>query len=484
MKTNMKRIVTKDDYIQSLKDLHHVVYYNGKRVDDVTEHPALRPHINSAALTYELALRPEHEELMTTTSHLSGKKINRFTHIHQSIDDLIKKVQMLRLIAHETGSCFQRCVGLDALNAVYMTAYDTDQEYKTDYFERLRRYLTHVQESNVMVVGGMTDPKGDRSLSPGKQSDPDLFTHVVEKRPDGIIIRGAKAHQTGAINSHEVLIMPTQAMKLEERDYALACAVPLSAPGIVMIFGRQTNEERKLEEGIDVGNPRFGLVGGEALIVFEDVFVPWERVFLCGEHDMAGLLVERFATMHRQNYGGCKGGVSDILIGACAVAAEFQGTANASHIKEKLAEMIHLAETIYAGSVACSAMGYKTPSGAYYPDPLLANTTKHNVTRHIYEIARLAHDIAGGIVATMPFQGDLESSEVGRYVKKYLVGVKGVPTEARIKILRLIENMTGGTALAESMHGAGSPHTQKVMYGRLGNLEQKKRWAKRLVGID
>jgi 4-hydroxybutyryl-CoA dehydratase/vinylacetyl-CoA-Delta-isomerase len=484
METNMKRIVTKDDYIQSLKDLHHVVYYNGKRVDDVTEHPALRPHINSAALTYELALRPEHEDLMTATSHLSGKKINRFTHIHQSIDDLIKKVQMLRLIAHETGSCFQRCVGLDALNAVYMTTYDTDQKYKTDYFERLRQYLTHVQESNVMVVGGMTDPKGDRSLSPGKQSDPDLFTHVVEKRPDGIILRGAKAHQTGAINSHEVLIMPTQAMKLEERDYALACAVPLSAPGIILIFGRQTNEERKLEEGIDVGNPRFGLVGGEALIVFEDVFVPWERVFLCGEHDMAGLLVERFATMHRQNYGGCKGGVSDVLIGACAVAAEFQGTANASHIKEKLAEMIHLAETIYAGSVACSAMGYKTPSGAYYPDPLLANTTKHNVTRHIYEIARLAHDIAGGIVATMPFQADLESSEVGRYVKKYLVGVKGVPTEARIKILRLIENMSCGTALVESMHGAGSPQTQKVMYGRLGNLEQKKRWAKRLVEID
>jgi 4-hydroxybutyryl-CoA dehydratase/vinylacetyl-CoA-Delta-isomerase len=480
----MKRITTKEDYVQSLKDLHHVVYYNGKRVNDVTQHPALRPHVNSAALTYELALRPEYEALMTATSHLTGKKINRFTHIHQSIDDLIKKVQMLRLIAHETGSCFQRCVGFDALNAVYMTTFDTDQKHKTDYFERFKRYLIQVQDSNVMVVGGMTDPKGDRSLSPSKQSDPDLFTHVAEKRPDGIIIRGAKAHQTGAINSHEVLIMPTQAMTEEERDYSLACAIPLNTPGIVLIFGRQTNEERKLEEGMDVGNPRFGLVGGEALVIFEDVFVPWERVFLCGEYDMAGLLVERFATMHRQNYGGCKGGVSDVLVGACAVAAEYQGTAGASHIKEKLAEMIHLSETIYAGSVACSAMGCRTPSGAYYPDPLLANTTKHNVTRHIYEIARLAHDIAGGIVATMPFQGDFESSEVGRYVKKYLAGVKGVPVEARMKILRLIENMSGGTALAESMHGAGSPQTQKVMYGRLGNLEQKKRWAKRLVGID
>jgi 4-hydroxybutyryl-CoA dehydratase/vinylacetyl-CoA-Delta-isomerase len=480
----MKRIVTKEDYFQSLKDLHHIVYYNGKRVEDVTEHLALRPHINSAALTYELALYPEHEELMIATSHLTGKKINRFTHIHQNVDDLIKKVQMLRFIAHETGSCFQRCVGFDALNAVYMTTYDVDQKYKTNYFERFKQYLLHIQESNVMVVGGMTDPKGDRSLPPGKQSDPDLFTHVVERKTDGIIIRGAKAHMTGGINSHEILIMPTRSMRDEDRDYALACAFPLNTPGVILIFGRQTNEERKYEEGIDIGNSKFGLVGGEALIIFEDVFVPWERVFLCGEYDMAGLLVERFATLHRQNYGGCKGGVSDVLIGASALAAEFQGTAGVSNIKERLAEMIHLAETIYAGSIACSAMGYKTSSGAYYPDPLLANTTKHNVTRNIYEIARLAHDIAGGIIATMPFQGDLESSEVGRYVKKYLAGVQGIPVEARMKVLRLIENMSGGTVLVESMHGAGSPQTQKVMYGRLGNIEQKKRWAKSLIGID
>jgi 4-hydroxybutyryl-CoA dehydratase/vinylacetyl-CoA-Delta-isomerase len=480
----MKPIVTKRDYILSLKELRHTVYYNGKRVTDVTEHPALVPHINAAALTYELALRPEHKELMTAVSHLSGKEINRFTHIHQSVDDLIKKVQMLRLIAHETGSCFQRCVGFDALNAVYMTTYDIDQKYKTDYFEKFKKYLLHIQESNRMVVGGMTDPKGDRSLSPAKQADPDLFTHVAERRSDGIVIRGAKVHMTGGVNSHEILLMPTQTMKEEEKDYALACAVPLNAPGVILIFGRQTNEERKCEEGFDAGNTQYGLVGGEALIVFEDVFVPWENVFLCGEYDMAGLLVERFATLHRQNYGGCKGGVSDILIGASALAAEYQGTAGASHIKEKLAEMMHLAETLYSGSVACSAMGYKTLSGAYYPDPLLANTTKHNVTRHIYEIGRLSHDIAGGIVATMPFHGDVESSEVGRYVKKYLAGVRGVSVESRMKILRLIENMSGGTALVESMHGAGSPQAQKVMYARLGNLEQKKRWAKHLVQID
>jgi len=476
-------IRTKEEYIESLRNQKLVVYYNGQRVDDVTAHPAFIPHINSAAKTYELALRPENEDLMTATSHLTGKKINRFTHIHQSVEDLLKKVQMLRLIAHETGSCFQRCVGFDALNALYITTYEIDEKYGTQYFNRFVDYLKKIQEENIMLVGGMTDPKGDRSKRPSQQADPDLFTRVVEKRPDGVVIRGAKAHQTGAVNSHEIIIMPTQAMMAGDEAYAISAAFPLNAKGVTLIFGRQTNEERKFEQGIDAGNCEFGMVGGEALVVFDDVFVPWERVFMCGEIDFTGILVERFATLHRQNYGGCKGGVSDIIIGASALAAQYQGTMNASHVKDKLVEMMHLAETVYAGSVACSAMGSKTKSGSYYPDPLLANCTKHNITRNIYEISRLAHDVAGGITATLPFYKDLQSAEIGKYVKKYMAGVEGVSTEARMKILRLIENMTGGTALIESMHGAGSPQSQRVMYQRLGKLNEKIKMAKNLAKI-
>ncbi len=476
-------IKTKEDYLRSLREQKHRVYYNGELVEDVTKHPAFAPHINAAAKTYEMALLPEYEELATATSHLTGEKISRFTHIHQSVEDLIKKVQLLRAIAHETGSCFQRCVGWDALNATYMTTYEIDEKHGTDYHQRFLEYLKYIQRTNKMVVGGMTDTKGDRSLPPHKQKDPDLFTHVVERRADGIVIRGAKAHQTGGANSHEILIMPTQMMRPEDADFALTCAVPLNADGVLQIFGRQTNDERRLHGSIDAGNYDYGLVGGETLIVFEDVFVPNERIFMCGETEFTGILVERFATLHRQNYGGCKGGVNDVLVGACALACEMQGTAKASHIKEKLAEMMHLTETIYAGSVACSAMGKKTASGAYYPDPLLANCTKHNVTRHVYEISRLAHDVAGGILATMPFEGDLKHGEIGKYVQKYLAGVEGVSTENRIRVLRLIENMTGGTALVEAMHGAGSPQTQKVMYGRLGKIDQKKRYACKLCGV-
>ena len=335
-----------------------------------------------------------------------------------------------------------------------------------------------------MLVGGMTDPKGDRSKRPSEQADPDLFTRVVEKRNDGIVISGAKAHQTGAVNSHEIMIMPTQAMGPGDEAYAVVAAVPLDAPGVTLIFGRQTNEERKVEGSIDAGNVNFGMVGGEALVIFEDVFVPWDRVFMCGEADFCGTLVERFATLHRQNYGGCKGGVVDIMVGATALAAEYQGTLKASHIKDKLVEMTHLAETVYSGSVACSAMGSKTKSGAYYPDPLLANCTKYNVTQHIYEVSRLAHDVAGGILATLPFEQDLRHPEIGKHVEKYMKGIEGVSTEARMKVLRLLENMTGGTALVESMHGAGSPQSQRVMYQRLGKLPEKMRMAKKLARVN
>jgi len=467
-------IKTKEDYLKSLRDLGHLVYFKGETVSDVTAHPSFAPHINSVAKTYEMALMPEFEDLLTATSHLTGKKINRFTHIHQNVDDLIKKVQMLRLIAHETAS---------GLNATYMTTYDIDEKHGTDYHKRFTEYLKYIQEENFILVGGMTDPKGDRSKAPSKQADPDLFTRVVERREDGVVISGAKAHQTGAVNSHEILVMPTMALREGDEDYAITCAVPLNAKGVILIFGRQTNDERKAESKMDSGNPDFGMVGGEALIVFDQVFVPWDRVFMCGEIDFCGTLVERFATLHRQNYGGCKGGVSDVLVGACALACEYQGTMKASHIKDKLAEMMHLAETVYTGSVACSAMGSKTASGAYYPDPVLANCTKLNVSRNIYKIAQLAHDVAGGIIATLPAESDLRHPEIGKYIEKYMAGVEGVSTEARMKILRLIENMTGGTALVESMHGAGSPQAQKVMYQRLGRIDMKVKWAKKLAGI-
>ena len=332
----------------------------------------------------------------------------------------------------------------------------------------------------------MTDPKGDRGLAPSAQADADLFRHVVERRSDGIVVRGAKAHQTGASNSHEILVMPTQAMKAEDKDYAVAFAVPIDAEGVFMIVGRQSCDTRKLEDGtLDRGNPTFG--GMEALVVFDNVFVPNDRIFMDGEYEFATMLVERFASYHRQSYGGCKVGVGDVLIGAAATAADYNGVPKASHVKDKLIEMTHLNETLYSCGIACSANGWKTASGNYMVDTLLANVCKQNVTRFPYEIARLAEDIAGGGMVTCPSETDLRDPELGPYVDKYLRGVANVPTEDRIKIWRLIENLTLGTAAVgyrtESMHGAGSPQAQRIMISRQGNIAGKKALAKDIVGI-
>jgi len=476
---------TPQEYIDSLRKLDLVVYMFGKRVENVVDDPIIRPSMNAVALTYALAMKPEYEEIMTATSHITGKKINRFTHIHRSVDDLVRKSKMGRLLGSLTGCCFQRCVGMDALNALSMTTFDIDAKHGTEYNRRFLAYLEYVQENDLVCDGAMTDPKGDRALAPHRQKDPDLFLRVVEERKDGIVVRGAKAHQTGAVNSHEVIVMPTIAMKAEDRDYAVAFALPSDAKGISYIMGRQSCDTRKLEAGaIDRGNFAFG--GHEALIVFDDVFVPWERVFMFKEHDFSGQLVEQFASYHRQSYA-CKVGVGDVLIGAAQTAAEYNGADSASHVRDKIIEMNHLNETLYCGCIACAAEGHREPSGTYYVDSLLANVHKQNVTRFPYEIARLAQDIAGGLMVTCPSEDDLKSPETGKWVKKYLQGRSSVSTENRIRILRLIENLTLGSAavgyLTESMHGAGSPQAQRVMIARLANMKEKQKVAKKLAGI-
>ena len=448
-------------YVESLRKLNMEVYFQGERIENPVDHPAIRPHVNAAAETYEMAFDPDTEDLVSTTSHLTGEKINRFTHIHQNTDDLIKQVKMLRAISQKTGTCYQRCVGHDGLNALYSITYEMDDELGTEYHTRFVNFLKYIQETDFMCDGAMTDPKGDRSLSPSQQADPDLYLRIVERRSDGIIVSGAKAHQTGAVNSHEIVVMPTTAMGPDDADYAVAFSVPSDSKGLFYIFGRQTNDGRKMEGDMDIGNPVYGTVGGEALAIFENVFVPNDRIFMCGEHQWAGTLVERFASYHRQRYGGCRGGWADVLIGATVAIAEQSGTDKASHVRDKIVEMTHLAETIYCGSLACSVEGQPTPSGACWVDPLLANTTKLNVTRHIYEICRLAHDIAGGMLATLPAEKDFVSERTGPYIEKYFKGKADVPTEHRIRIARLIENMTSGTPLVESMHGAGSPQAQK-----------------------
>ena len=362
---NKMNINTAADYMDSLKRLSPKIYYKGQLIDDVAIHPATSPHVRAAAMTYALASSEKHRGLATATSHLTGRTISRFTHIHQNPEDLIKKIKLLRVLGQKTGTCFQRCVGFDGINAAYSVAYEIDQKHGTEYLERFKKWLVRIQDENLMVVGAMTDPKGDRSKGPAMQDDPDQYVHISKRSSEGITIRGAKLHMTGAVNSHEILVMPTTAMDEASKDFAVVCSVPVDAPGITMIFGRQANDSRRdLKEMIDTGNPSFGAVGGEAVIVFDDVFIPWENVFMDGETDFTGLLVYRFAAHHRANYGACKTGLMDVLTGAVSYLSQIQGTSGGSHVRDKITEMIHLSETLYSSSIACSAEGVPTPSGA------------------------------------------------------------------------------------------------------------------------
>jgi 4-hydroxybutyryl-CoA dehydratase / vinylacetyl-CoA-Delta-isomerase len=472
------------EYIESLRGRDIKVYLFGELVKEPIDHPMIRPSINAVAETYDIA--NSEPEIGSSHSSLTDRKVNRFLHIAESAQDLVNQNRMQRKLGQLTGTCFQRCVGMDALNSLYSTTFEIDGKYGTRYHDRIVEFIKLIQTENLVVGGAMTDVKGDRSLSPSQQDDPDLFVHVVREDEKGVYISGAKAHQTGCINSHWIMVMPTMRLRPEDKEYAIVGAVPADAKGITYIYGRQSCDTRSMEAGdLDAGNAKFS--GQEAMIIFDNVFIPKELVFMEGEVEFASMLVERFTCYHRRSYV-CKTGLGDVLVGAAAAIADYNGIANASHIKDKLVEMTHLNETIFAAGIASSYQAHRTSAGNYQNDDMLANVCKHNVTRFPYEIGRLAQDIAGGLMVTMPSEKDFRSPETGPLLEKYLKGRKGVSTENRVRILRLIENMTLGRNavgyLTESMHGAGSPQAQRIQIARQMQLEYKKKLAKNLASIE
>ncbi len=475
-------IRNKEEYIESLRKRKIKVYLFGELVDNIVDHPIIRPSINAIAETYELANKEP--ELATAHSSLINKRVNRFLHITESRDDLVLQNKMQRRLGQLTGTCFQRCVGMDAINSLYSVTYDIDEKYGTRYHQNLINFIKYVQEENLVIGGAMSDPKGDRSKGPSEQEDPDVFVHVVERRKDGVVIKGAKAHQTGCLNSHWIIVMPTMRLTEADKDYAISCAIPVDHPNLTYIYGRQSCDTRSIEGEIDVGNTNYS--GQEALIIIDNVFVPWDKIFMNGEYEFAAPLVERFTAYHRRSYV-CKTGVGDVLIGAAATIADYNGVSNASHIKDKLIEMTHLNETVYGTGISSSFEGWQTKAGNWINDEMLANVCKHNLTRFVYEMARFAQDLAGGLVVTLPSEKDIKHPEIGPLLKKYLRGRKGVDPEDRFRILRLIENMTLGrnavSYLSESLHGAGSPQAQRIQIGRNMEIDFKMVLAKRLAGI-
>lgn len=478
-----KPIRTGEDYVNSLRGRDITMYMFGELVENPVDHPIVRPSINALARTYDLAV--EDPELATAHSELIDAPVNRFLHIVGSPQDLVMKNRMQRRMGQLTGTCFQRCAGLDTISVLHSITYDIDQKHGTTYHQRYLAFMELAQQNNIVVGAGMTDPKGDRSKRPSEQADPDLFMHVTRRTKDGLYVKGAKAHMTGGYNSHWIAVMPTMNLGPDDQDFAVVGLVPADAKGLTYIYGRQSCDTRALESGeIDQGNAKYG--GQEALVVFEDVFIPWEHVLMDGEYEFAQEMVSRFTSYHRASYV-CKTGLGDVMVGAAAAIAEFNGADKASHVRDKLVEMTHLNETIYSSAIASSHEAKLLPSGIYMNDGMLANVCKHNVTRFPYEISRLAQDLAGGLMVTLPSEQDFDHEVAGPILKKYFQGRANVPVEHRQRMLRLIENMTLGRNavgyLTESLHGAGSPQAQRIQILRQMEVETKMEYAKDLAGI-
>ncbi len=475
-------LMTKAEYIESLRKLKPTVYMFGEKIENVVDNVRIRAGIEATGATYELAEDPVHRDLIVTQSKLIDEPINRFNNPPTSIDDLVARVKINRLLGQRVGTCFQRCTGLDCMVALSVTTYDVDRKYGTHYNGRFTNFLKYMQKDDLVANAGVTDVKGDRNLGPKDQPDKDVYLRVIERREDGIVVRGAKCHQTGSLSAHEIIVLPTRALRKGEEEFAVAFAVPTDTKGVIHVVGRSSLDTRE-QDGCDCGNQRYSKYA--PTVIFDDVFVPWERVFLCGEVEYAADLVVYFSAFHRQSHGGCKAGKIDCMVGAALTMMQYNGTDKVSHHKEKVIDMIHRAETLYGCSLAASYEGRRMPSGTYFIDPVLANASKIHEGKEMAEATRLMIDVAGGFVADLPSDRDFDNPKVGPLLKKYLKGVGQVPVENRVRMFRLIEKMAMESAdTISDIHGGGSPAAHRLTIFRESNNEAKVKAAKRLAGIE
>lgn len=474
---------TGEEYLEEVRNFDSVIYFRGDRIQNVERHPVIKPVINTARATYDLALRQENSEYMLSTSPLTGEKCNLLNNLFSTRQDLIKSVKLRRWWQNQVGSCNAgRCAGTCVANSIYHSTYMVDQRYHTDYHQRFKEFFKQVQRNDQICAAGAMCVKGDRSMGPLEQTDPDLYLRVVNKDSKGIVVRGAKAHQSNGALAHEILVIPFRAFGEQEKDYVISFAVNNGAKGLYHIWQYNLHDSRRMTAtDWDLGNKNYGLeYHGTCLSVFDNVFVPWERVFLCGEYEFSALFAEKFADLIRMCGGGCRPGAVDLAIGSMALLAEYNGLDKANHILEKLTNLSHLSETGYGCALAAAHEGEFLESGLCFPDSLLANCAKLNGSYAFTEAHKWIGDIAGGIIATCPSERDFKNSEVGHLLQKYFQGKGKIPTEDRIKAIRFAEMLGAGPPLHGLICGGGTPETQKMVVRKKLNLDVKKELVKKL----
>jgi 4-hydroxybutyryl-CoA dehydratase/vinylacetyl-CoA-Delta-isomerase len=448
------------DYRESLRRYHPRVFVNGRRIDSVADEKLLAPGIAGVGVTYDFAHRPEHQALMLARQATSGKTVNRMLHIDESSTDLLYKLEAVRLVCQECG-CAQRYLAHDALNGILQATKRCDDARGSDYHQRFLAYLHRVQDEDLALGIAMTDAKGDRSKHPGEQENPDVYVHVKERCADGIVIRGTKAIVTGAPYMHEFLVMPCRTMTKEDADFAVCCAVPVDAPGVTIVAkpaGRPGEAAAKF-------SAKYGQSVG--VVLFDDVFVPHERVFLDGETEEGGTLTTSYATHHRHSCIGARAGFGDLLIGAGALMIEANGLDpdRHGHIRDSMVDLIKIVEGFFACGVAASVYCLKDASGSVMPDTVFANVGKLLLSTQIYDMHRLAHQVSGGLVVALPGPDEDHNPETAASLAAVLGGRADVPVRERAEVARFIEDLTashqGGWYSVISLHGGGSPEAMK-----------------------
>jgi 4-hydroxybutyryl-CoA dehydratase / vinylacetyl-CoA-Delta-isomerase len=480
-------LMTPQAFEESLKSVKPRVFMNGKRVEDVLTNPNTRTVVEANKASYEWALDPEYRDIMTCQSPLIGEVVNRYTHVSGSIEDLVAKATAGTFTAEMLGTCIYRCVGYDSFHALASTTWEMDRDLGTSYYPRFLEYLKMVQRKDLSVAGALTEPRGSRKKRTLDWTDPYLSLKVVEKRDDGIVVRGAKINISGAFASHELVVLPQSSHSQEEEAYSVAFATPVDAEGITFIcqYSPYSAERDQAEDIYELGNPLYGQ-RETSMVVFDNVFVPWERVFHCGETKYSGKMVARFGRTHRMTCGGtCKVGFMNQIIGACRLIQEYKGLEKISHINEQMTEMVVLRETGRACGQAAARLGSEEPagSGVFLPDEVMGNVAKLNICNSFWRTMALAGDIGGGLVVTMPSLKELKNPETRAYVEEFFSFGSDEPTENILKVHKLLQHWTAGQHGVGTWHGAGPVMAQKIMLQRVVKFDHEKELVKRTLKL-
>jgi 4-hydroxybutyryl-CoA dehydratase/vinylacetyl-CoA-Delta-isomerase len=472
-------VKTREEYMASLRSMRPNIYKFGELIEDVTVHPATKRTVESHARAFDGAAG-ENASIFTAVSHLTGEKIMRFNGLMESLEDIMANARLKREMYRLTGTCTGGlCVGWNAMNVLWAVTHDMDRDLGTNYRDRLREWILKAEKECLVAAGALTDAKGDRGRRPSQQSDLDTNLHIVEKREDGIVIRGGKVMICGVAASNEIFLLPGGAYREEDKDYALACVVPRDIEGLTIVETRRPSDSREYEEGFDV--PDTGIT--QAYLLFDDVFVPNERVFMAGEYAYSGKVIQYFTSNYRACIGGCVTGQGDVMIGAGMLMARSNGL-EAKKFTSKFVDMAVNNETTYGVGIGAMALGKAHPSGVWISDDLMAHTNKVLVASLPYETKRICQDIGGGIVETgcLPSYEDLNNPNYGEYVQR-MVKAGPVSAETRARAARLSEWLTIGAGVPGCMHGGGSPDGAKLVVKSRSDFEKYAEYAKRIAGI-